>query len=436
MRLKLASSAFLLLLSWTVWAPSGTASDGNVGFDDVLANPDDVQLNIRYAKSLIEKGDLRHAASTLERVLLVHPDIASVRILYATLLYRLDSPDQARYELEIAGQSTLSPDQKYIVEQLIEAIDSKDFNTFVSGSFGAGLVSDDNRGANPSSGSALAFDVPLPTGENEEDVARLVMANLNIKRVLQDNPKRQLIGSISLYQSDQEELNHLDLLTVGGSLGFRHVGKKQIAQLNLKGRILNVDGRDYFESFGLEGRMQKSVTDKLTGWISVGWNDESFSALEGSAVSKLRTGDRKQATVGASFKVSDTFSLSAQFQTSRKDAEMDAFAFDGKRLKIGLRHEIDDHQKIWVDGSKRWEEYDGADVLISELVRDDEISQIRAGYSFSPKHMFSNSLAINKDAVRVSLTYTRYEANSNIVNYDYEGRRLKFTITKPFFGAF
>jgi hypothetical protein len=56
-----------------------------VTYEEVLKDPDNVELNLGFARTQIRSGNLNGAAATLERVLLVQPRNLSVRILYAVL---------------------------------------------------------------------------------------------------------------------------------------------------------------------------------------------------------------------------------------------------------------------------------------------------------------------------------------------------------------
>ena len=59
-----------------------------VTYQQVLADPDNIDLNIRYALTQIRDGNVRGAGATLERILLIRPDLASVRVLFAIVLFR------------------------------------------------------------------------------------------------------------------------------------------------------------------------------------------------------------------------------------------------------------------------------------------------------------------------------------------------------------
>ena len=46
-------------------------------------------------RAQIRRGDVRGAGATLERILLMRPDLPRIRLLYAIVLYRLDNLDEA-----------------------------------------------------------------------------------------------------------------------------------------------------------------------------------------------------------------------------------------------------------------------------------------------------------------------------------------------------
>ena len=80
----------------------------DVSYADVLADPDDIAISYQWARRQVREGQLRGAAATLERILLLRPDLASVRLLYAVVLYRLDSLAEADRQLEILADGPLT----------------------------------------------------------------------------------------------------------------------------------------------------------------------------------------------------------------------------------------------------------------------------------------------------------------------------------------
>ena len=74
-------------------------SGEEVTYQDVLKDPDNIELNLRFARSQIARENIRGASATLERILLLDPNRPDVRLLYAVVLFRLDNLQDAEREL-------------------------------------------------------------------------------------------------------------------------------------------------------------------------------------------------------------------------------------------------------------------------------------------------------------------------------------------------
>ena len=138
-----------------------------VTYEDILKDPDNIELNARYAQDQIAKGELLSAAATLERILLVNPNLADVRLLYAVVLYRLDSLNEAQKELDSLRTITLPPAIREQVTAYEQKIKQRKRRTHIGLRQSNGWGYDTNRNAAPSSKFQLANDVAQDlTGTN------------------------------------------------------------------------------------------------------------------------------------------------------------------------------------------------------------------------------------------------------------------------------
>ena len=64
----------------------------------MLADPDNLELQSAVCPHQVAQGNVRGAAATLERILLIDPDLAQVRLFYAVVLFRLGNIDEAEQE--------------------------------------------------------------------------------------------------------------------------------------------------------------------------------------------------------------------------------------------------------------------------------------------------------------------------------------------------
>jgi hypothetical protein len=79
--------------------------------DAMAAATQQVDSGMALARRQISASDLLGAAGTLERVLLAHPEDVPPRLLYASLLCRLDDRQGADIELGLlAGKPIADPD--------------------------------------------------------------------------------------------------------------------------------------------------------------------------------------------------------------------------------------------------------------------------------------------------------------------------------------
>ena len=102
---------------------SATASFADpITFEDVYAAPDNAALNLAYANQEISKGDLLSAANALERLLLSQPNLDSVRLLYAKVLFMLDDKAAAARELDVLKGRSLSPENAQTMNRLKKQI--------------------------------------------------------------------------------------------------------------------------------------------------------------------------------------------------------------------------------------------------------------------------------------------------------------------------
>ena len=105
--------ASLALLALPVLAGGAAAmTPAAPTYEQVLAAPDDVELNLAYAKSEIAGGRLLSAAAAYERVLIIHPDWDSTRLAYARVLYQLDDRTGALQQTRMLDTRKLTPAEK------------------------------------------------------------------------------------------------------------------------------------------------------------------------------------------------------------------------------------------------------------------------------------------------------------------------------------
>ena len=109
-------------------------------FDQVLAQPDDPQVNLDFAREQANDGHLLNAAAALERILLSHPNAHAVRLFYAAVLYRLHDIQGAKQQLKELESVHLTPLQTAELNKYEALVENGESATSFTGKISAGVV--------------------------------------------------------------------------------------------------------------------------------------------------------------------------------------------------------------------------------------------------------------------------------------------------------
>ena len=67
---------------------------------EVLQNPNDLDLNLKYAQQQGELGNFKQTISTLERLNMIYPDNVEIKLYLLSVLVQIDSPEKAKTIIE------------------------------------------------------------------------------------------------------------------------------------------------------------------------------------------------------------------------------------------------------------------------------------------------------------------------------------------------
>ncbi len=406
-----------------------------VTYEDVLRHPDDVELNYLYAQSQVAAGELRGAASTLERVLILAPDLARVRLLYAVVLFRLDNLSEAEREFEAVSQLPMTDSLRDEVDQYLQLIAFRRKTTRMGGALSLGAQWDSNRNAGPLSDQVLFFDFPLNlvTGRSQGDFSGVGIAGFQVEHDLGYEEGHLLTGAAQVYGQKQSDLDNLDLMALsveGGGLyraGFVDV------QPQIFGSYLNLAGESYVSTIGTGLGASRRLTPALLLSGSVRADYEFFEPLTRSPITNQRTGFRVAAGVNAAWTPRPWVRLDLGAAFLDKEARQDYFAFRGPLAAVGATWLPGHGQFLLSSFSFQYDGYLGPERVVSFKRRRDEWYRGRVGYG-APLGFLLRFLAPPK-AVRDTVVTVNGEylnVQSNITNYQYDNWRFTVLFTRSF----
>ncbi len=410
-----------------------TFGDGPaVTYQQVLADPDNIDLNFRYALTQIREGNVRGAGATLERILLIRPDLATVRVLFAIVLFRLDNLDEAERELLAVRELDMPDDLRAQIDRYLEQIQNRRkvtkfvFAVNLSGQY------DWNRNASPKSETRLAFGLPTRTSGTSariDDLSINGLAQLSFEHDLGAQKRHMMVGGVVYYQGEQIQQDDLDLQAISADFGFEldfapdtftprilyeNVLLSREKYLVAKGASLDWN-RDVSNTFGVFGKAQAKY--------------QYYNNITGNTTATQRSGRSYQFELGFSQVLDTTQRLRASFTRGRTIASRAFNSFDRDQLAATHTWLFEDGDFLLTSLTIGHDRYDRNDPSVATDTRSDKFGRLRLTYGIPVS-------AIGDDVPRVleDLTFTlsaeAYRQLSNITNFSYNNYRFAVGVSR------
>ncbi len=408
-----------------------------IGFQDVLRDPDNIALNLQFVRGQIRDGDLRGAASTLERVLALQPDLVEARYLNAMVLLRLDATQEAERELRILERLELSPERRAEVEQNLRLLERRRQRIKWTATFSFGGQLDTNRDSAPSSKQRLILDTPTGVRGGKGDAATLAIGQLRMTYDLGTPEGHEFFAIATSYRNWQRRLHQFELFANTLEAGFLfHTDIADISPSLVFG-YANLRDQRFQRTAGGKLRAERQLSGLVSVFGEVLGQYQHFSPVtrthEGTEIAPRAielSGLRIDGEFGLVFNLSADHRLSASYTRTRKEAQRDESAYDGDQL--ALRH-------TWLLGggsfllatlSAEQDLYDGPDIVISARTRRDRILRGQLGFGTPLSNLLPNALAEPFGDITLLALVEGSRARSNLKNYSTDNLRGQMLLTK------
>ncbi|MDD5302875.1 MAG: tetratricopeptide repeat protein [Elusimicrobia bacterium] len=393
-----------------------------IPFEKILAAPGDLDLNERFARQQINRGDLRGAATTLERVLILAPGRDRTRLLYAAVLYRLDALQDAERELRIVLARPVPADVSAEAAAYLKLVEGRKRKTHFDARVSVGYGWDDNRNSASDTNTNLFFGTPVllnPDSRRQDDTNVTFSGALGISRDFGGARPQKAFANIGYYRGEQTRINSLDLqaYSVSGGFALRWRGFEFTPTAGFDHVLLSQSTylRDVWEGL----RVSRRVRPRAELFAEFRHEDQGFVRTRLAPLAEDRTGGQYDLSVGANWVASplDRFSVTAGHR--RKYARAVAQAY--RRESLGGEYtRLLGRGAFFVAGlTGQFDRYDRPDVSLSTMGREDDaiIGQVLFG---APLSLFWKPLA----GFTGTLGVERFQQFSNLVNYEYTNTRL------------
>ncbi len=434
-----------------------------VSYAEILSDPDNIALNVCFARTQLERGDVRGAAATLERILLIAPNALEVRYYYALALFRLDSIDEAEREFQaVAAVDGLPPKVRKEVGDYLAEIERRRQRTKHSVLVGLGTYYDTNRNSAPASGELEAAGVRAPI-TNAEDREKGMLGILTILSYdFTHDPgfqnQHEIFGGVDLYADTLTEQSRLDVHAATFDVGMRLRYPNFTFSPRAFIRTMRLDWAKFYQSEGLELRVDHK--HKLTGledlprldtFASFTIQDEDYHNTPNFGTLTLRSGNKYTTMAGAGMRVDPDHYVrlvgTAEFKTASPDGgNSDARIYSYKDYRAEASH-------TWLLGGEHYllsslmmgvRQYKASDALVVGATGEKRIEQpfrVRMTYGMPLVDLIGDdylqqSVNIN-DSIQEFLNETNLSfsgeynyVRSNITNFQYDSARVSVLLTR------
>jgi tetratricopeptide (TPR) repeat protein len=237
-RARLAAVGVGLALSLAAAALPAAAQDANPQraeflslYQQILKNPTNVELTLRYARLGADLGDYEASVSALERLLMYNPNLPTAEIELGLLYARLKSYAMARVYLEQAASApNASPEVRARAQDALAKVDRLSSPHQFAGEVELGVQYQSN--ANETPGAAVpappGFTLPNIPFTRQHDIDAFLNAAGIYRYDLGDAESDTLEATGTLYESAYFRDSHLNLgigeLTLGPRLTLDRIG--------------------------------------------------------------------------------------------------------------------------------------------------------------------------------------------------------------------
>ncbi|MBI5208394.1 MAG: tetratricopeptide repeat protein [Elusimicrobia bacterium] len=400
-----------------------------VTYEAVLADPDNVDLNYRFAQSQIAAGDLKGAIGTLERILMVNPGLHRVRLLYALVLYRLDNLGEAERELNTLTGLSLPDNLRSELEEYKRLINKRRRKTHVDLSAGFGFDYDSNRTAAPASEQLLVnnnFIALTPAHPDTADTAFVGMGNARITYDPGTQQGHEVFGGLGWYRTEQTVHHKLELQAVSLELGtVLKYGRNHITPKVTWGQVtLHEDNFLERSSFGI--RYDRKITERLAADFEARMTDDVFAKTLDVAAAEERSGEQWDLAWGVGYILSPIMRVHGGYTFSAKNAppRNTYNAFDRHAVHVNHALLLGKGMFFLTGLAMNFDLYDARDPAIGRNLREDITYRARLtfGVPLGLAHKYLKDLVFTQ-------TYEYYRAESTVTNYAYDNNKLSSLIT-------
>ncbi|MDD9909924.1 MAG: surface lipoprotein assembly modifier [Ahrensia sp.] len=405
----------------------GQSEARSITYQQILAAPDDVELNFAYARQEARTGRLQQSAAALERILLAQPNNDSARLFYGVVLYRLNDLKGAVRELTLLLDRDLTPRQERDRDRYLDLAQKQDKLWRFSARYTLGGRFDTNPGR--FSESALAVGL----AEEESDGAAVGISRFRVERSLENGRGDFAFLETNTRINEFIDTDTADYITSRSKLGATFHGAR-----------LSVSPFGYYSTSFLQHErfrnrygggvdtvlsLNSQVDLLLYGFAAY----EDYRRTDFSTIGDLRDGWYGTVRAGVKWKATDRQIFRLYGRIAEKDARDDGYDYTSYGIRASSVSLLGEGRYVTLTAAYTRNDFDEPDNRLSRTVaREDNRLYLRASAGAPLETLFKSSdidvPEFLADVVaQVGVTYSTQNSSIPLLEYSNFSVDLLFT---------
>ena len=405
------------------------SSDKNITYMQILQNPNDLDLNLKYAKQQSDVGNFKQTIATLERLNMLYPDNLEIKLYLLSVLVSADSPNKALTVIEqIKSNEDVTAEDLETVSQIEEEMKARGAPKLWYIAAGIDLGGIQNNNVNSVSKSRRKLSSNAMEEFNSARVDRTYTAGLGLTAVRTLSETSSLTILPSFTESRQDDETSDDFQSYSLFLGFDTMFKNQSLStyLSLGKTDYDEDADSFSAALGFSG----SFTAGERHTFGYGYtfsdakgntNSEDATAHNTNAIGHgitlshgIAINEIVSAETGLGFSVSEAVDGTNDLATYDFSYRFN-FAFPWAYLSVGEALSFNDYYHVDTSIDKNR--------IRSDYTNTFDIMLIKALGEIIP------ALDPNKE-ISLTISYEKLFSEANIINYDYISDSVSIGLSK------
>ncbi len=423
-RFKLFLISIILLIS-----TSAFSSEKNITYMQILQDPNNLDLNLKYAQQQGKVGNFKQTISTLERLNMLYPDNVEIKLYLLSVLVQVDSPEKANTIIEdMKLRRDLSAEDLETLQEIEEELKDREPSLWnITADVGFGATFSNNVNSVTKNRLKLESDAVAAFTSAMHD--RTESASLGITATRPVGEESSLLFNFGHTTSNQYQEADDDFQSYGLTIGLdTTLGNQSLSPYLITSKT---DSQHDADSFSMMVGIGGFFTVGERHSISYGY---SYSDSKANRNSSDLTADETNSighsyTFGYDLILTPIISSSLSLGYSDSDAKIDAGNdYETYEFGLGLNFAFPWAYIAW-SASTSFNDYKVADSSVTS-------AKLRSDNATTTDLMITKAIgdifpAIDPNrTLFINLSYEKTFSEANIMNYDYLADSFALSFSK------